>query len=323
MPKDPKAIRTPSFRAKLSQLKGLAPDEKALMQRIGQLLDTFTLAQRQTQNPRQRRRLVKTFVPKPTNVTVLTITGGVQISWDRVDLKELDFYELDYSESAIFEDATTLQIFSPPVSIRASPASGTLFLRVRTVTKRGEVSPYTNTVSLSVAGSSVFSADQDHIEPENRTTVSPKPKLLGASLDNEGDESFFTGIGAHVGPSPLTLDDDDIGFRANTDIRHEITYNLHDSASPFPGIEDRVSLIDEFIDEDKIGGFYNYEPSFYIRFGVLPYSLSDFFTVGTMPFDPANLDVEFLRYRILNNFYFPDFNQAGYVLNAALSTIKF
>lgn len=311
------------MRAKLSQLRGLAPDEKALMQRIGNLLDAFHLSQRQTQNPRQRRRIVKTRIPKPTNVSVLPTTGGVQATWDRVNIRELDFYELDYAESAIFTDATTLQIFSPPVSIRASPASGTLFLRVRTVTKRGEVSPYTNTVSLSVAGSSVFSSDQDHIEPENRTTVSPKPKLLGASLDNEGDENFFTGVGAYAGPSPLTLDDDDIGFRANIDIRHEITYNLHDSSSPFPGIQDKVSLVDEFIDEDRTGGFYNYDPSFYIRFAVMPHSFSDFFTVGTMPFDPANLDVEFLRYRILNNFYFPDFNQAGYIFNAALSTIKF
>jgi len=319
VPKDDRAIRPPSFRAKLSQIKGVAPEEKALLQRIGNLVDVLTFDQRQSQNPRIRRRRPSLKVPKPSNVAITGITGGIQVTWNEVAVSELDFYEVQIAESVTFVNADVFEVVGTSISYRDTPASGTIFLRLRTVTKRGQVSDYTATLSAIVAGSSIFASDQDHIEPENRTSVSPKPTLIGAELSPVDGAEVFVGIGAMLGPSPLTLDDTHQG--GNTNLRHEVTYTLHSPASPFPGLEQRrAPTIGEYIDADA---FYTYSPGFYMRMAVLPNSITDFFVVTEVEEDPSEFDVEFLRYRILNDFYVAGFAQAGYVFNAALSTIKF
>lgn len=321
MPKDSKIIRPPSFRAKLNQIKGLAPEEKALMQRIGALIDTFAINQKQISNPRSRRRTLSSAVPIPQNVNATGITGGVQVTWDEVD-GQIDFYEIQFSESVTFAVAETFQVIGTRMSFRSLPASGTLFVRLRTVTKQGNVSLYTNTLSLTVSGASVFSADFDHIEPENRTTVSPKPTLLGRELNLTGSgEKAFVGVGTYLGPSPLTINDGHPGFSANSNIRNEVTYTVYEDSSPFPGIEQHLApTIGEYIDHD---GFYTYTPQFYSRFAILPNSIADFFEVIDLTADPSELDIEFLRYRIINSFYNPDFNQAGISISASMANIKF
>lgn len=319
MPQDPKSVRTPSFRAKLSSIRGLSGEEKALLQRVGNLIDTFTIAQKQTSNPRGQRRKVKATVPRPTNVQINTITGGVNVTWDEVDIPELDFYEIQFSESATFAENNSFTVLGNRMSFRASPASGSLFVRLRTVTKRGDASLFTNTISLTVSGASIFSTDQDQIDPENRTTVSPKPTLVGTALTSETDNHAFVGIGAYVGPSPLLFSDDD-QLKSNTNIRHEVTYTIHENTEPYPGIEQRLApTIGEFIDVDD---FYTFSPSFYCRFAVMPRNITDFFKDITITQDPSELDIEFLRYRIVETFYEPNFNQAGIVFSASMANIR-
>ena len=319
MPKDIFATRTPSFRAKLNKIQGLDSDEKALLQRIGALLDTFTIAQKQTSNPRQRRRKVETSVPRPQNVTISVITGGIQVSWSKVDVSELDFYEVQVDEDSAFGNPETFPVIQDRISLRTNPITGSIFARVRTVLKNGDVSLYTSTISAVVLDSSIFSCDQDHIEPDNTTTVSPKPTLLGAAFSSEGDNQAFIGTGAYIGPSPLLFSDDD-QLLSNTNIRHEVTLNLHESENPYPGIERLAPTIGEYIDADA---FYTYSPSFYARFACLPGTFTDFFENVEIDSDPSQVDIEFLRYRIINNFYFPNFNQSGIVMNATLSNIRF
>jgi len=319
MPRDPRAIISPSFRAKLSQLKGLGPEEKALFQRIGNLVDVLHFTQRQQANPRGQRRIVASNVPKPDGVAIVGITGGIQISWLPVDVPSLSFYEVEISETSTFAVAETFNVLNTRMSFRSQPASGSVFVRIRSVTKTGQVSNWTATSSSSVGGSTVFSTDQDFIEPENRTTVSPKPTLLGTPTNLSVGNIAFTGIGAYVGPSPLTLDD--TNYDANVQIRNEISYTLYEEAAPYPGIEQFLApTIGEYIDED---GFYTYDESFYMRFATLPGSFSDYFTTASLVLTPSTLDVEFLRYRLIGSFYSPQMNQAGYVLNASLSTLRF
>lgn len=321
MPKDPNGIRSPSFRAKLNQIKGLSPEEHSLFNRIGNLVDTLTYSQRQTANPRGRRRKVTVDVPRPENVVVNTIIGGIQVGWDPVDIPELDFYEVQLSESTSFAEPESFTVVGTSFSFKGDVPSGTLFVRIRTITKRGFASQFTTTISATSVGSSPFSTDQDQIDPENRTTVLPKPLLAGAALEAVSGAKAFVGVGMHVGPSPATMNDNHTGFSGNIQIKNEIAYDLHDPDDPFPSIEQRLAGIpDEFIDVDP---FYNYSDSFYMRFITLTGSVSDFFSVADLETDPATLDVQFLRYRILNNFYFPDFNQVGYVWNASMGIIKF
>lgn len=322
MPKDPFSIRTPSFRAKINQLRGVAPDEKALLVRIANVIDTFTLAQKQSTNPRSRRRKFSSAVPAPTNVTINGIVGGIQVSWDPVSIP-IDFYEVEISNTASFATSETFQIVaSTRMSFRAPSNVDTLFVRVRTVTKKGAVSNFTNTVSVSLLGASIFTPDADQIEPENRTAVSPKPTLLGSAFTTNLGDKLFTGIGAYIGPSPLTLDNDQNGYSANVNIRHEVSYTAFQESDPYPGYEQRLApTIGEYIDVDD---FYTYSPSFYIRFAMLPNTISDFFNeIDLSDISPSTIDVEFLRYRLIGSFYDPNFNQSGITLSATLGAIKF
>lgn len=321
MPKDTFAIRPPSYRAKLNQIRGVSPDEKALLQRIGGLIDVLSFSQRQSSNPRLRRRIPSDAVPVPQNVDVTTITGGITVTWDPVAVGELEFYEVEVAESTTFVDPAIFQVINNSLTYRATPANGVLFIRLRTVTKRGFASEYTPTLSVTVAGSTIFATDQDHIEPENRTTVTPRPTLQGALLSSELGNKAFVGAGAYCGPSPLTFSDAHEGFTSNVNIRNEVTYTAFDEPSPYPGFQQLLApTIGEYIDAD---GFYTYSPQFYTRFITLPNSFADFFDLISLTTDPTTIDVEFLRYRVLNAFYKPFFNQAGYVLSATLSTIRF
>jgi hypothetical protein len=143
-------------------MKGLAPEEKALFQRIGNLVDVLSFSQRQENNPglaRSRKNSPK--IPKPQNATATGVAGGVEFKWDAVDFNVradgLAFYEVQFSESISFVDLDVIESVGTRVIIKTNPASGTLFLRVRTVSKRGLVSDFTTTSSVSTAGE-IFTA---------------------------------------------------------------------------------------------------------------------------------------------------------------------
>lgn len=323
MPKDEKALRPPTARAKLNQIRGVSGEEKALLQRVGNLIDVLTFAQRQNQNPRSTRRQISDEIPGPKNVRVTPSTGGVQIEWDAVNMNELDFYEVQVSETTTFAEFIPFQVVDTGFSYRATPSTGALFIRVRSVSKRGEVSLWSPTVEGNVFGNTIFQADQDHIEPENRTTVLPKPTLVGDIFAIGPGHKAFVGIGAYVGPSPLTFSDDHEGHTSDLLKRHEISYSLFDVATPHPPIDQRFApTIGEYIDRD---GFYTYSPSFYMHMSCMPGSVSDFFPEVDLESDDdiVQLNVEFLRYVPQGGFYDPRYAQTGYVFNATMSNIKF
>lgn len=321
MPRDPFSVRTPSFRAKLAQIKGLSGDEKALFQRVGNLIDVLTITQRQAANPRGQTRKVGDRVPRPQNISAVGVTGGVQVSWDPVDISELQVYEIDIGEAASFANAKRFQSINTTISSRGVPQSGSLFVRVRTVAKNGDTSRWTATVSVAVPGSSIFRADQDSINPENRTTVSPKPTLLGADLDVDLGTKAFVGAGAVIGPSPLTVDNQHSGYELDIDLRHDISADIYESATPFPSIQQRsLPGVLEYIDEDP---FYSFDPSFYMRPTQLPSHLADFFDNVALTLDPSSLDIEYLRYRLVGSFYFPSSPQTGIVQSATMGSIIF
>lgn len=324
-------IRPPSFRAKLSAMKGLSAEEKALFQRIGNLVDVLSYTQRQENNPGAsgtRSRKPDARIPVPQNVTTTGTFGGVEVKWDAVDFRStrgasdgVAFYEVQFSETSTFATFNKIETVGTRVVIKQQTDSNTLFARLRTVSKRGLTSDFTTATGVSTA-EAAFLADQDNISPENRTAVLPHPELLGGALDNDGGGSTFTGIGASVGPSPFTLSDEHSGWSSNVDIRHDITFNLHENSEPFPGLEDqRLETVgQEFLEEST---FYTFSPNFYIRPQILTGSFTDFFQVQIAALDPTQIDVEFLRYRILDSFYFPEHVQTGILWDASMSTLKF
>lgn len=305
---------------------GLAANEKALFQRIGNLVDVLSFAQRQVANPgRGQARKQNKTVPVPQNVTATGIVSGVEVKWDAVDIGELEFYELHYGETSTFSSFKEIQTVGTRVVIKDRISSGSLFIRLRAVSKRGLCSNWTATSNVTT-DISYFNSDQDAIEPENRSAVLPKPELLGSALAaSSGDDYVFVGVGANVGPSPINLDDTgQTDFATNVNVRHDITYVLHENATPYPGLEAcRLETIGDRYLEQEEDTFYTYSPSFYIYPHVLSGSFTDFFDVATVTTDPAQVDVEMLRYQDSLNFYVTHYRQAGFIYNAVMSNIKF
>ena len=318
-------IRPPSYRAKLSQMIGMSPEEKALFQRIGNLIDVLSFGSRQPMNPGKnttRARVIDATVPTPQNLVVTGTFGGIVVEWDAIDFSELAFYEVQFDGSSVFSSPETLQSVDTRVVIKQFVEGDIFFVRVRAVSKRGLVSSYTSTQSISSVSIDFLNADQDYIDPENRTAVIPLPELLGSPLDNADGAFIFTGVGACVGPSPLTISDTSAEFSSNIFIRNDITYCLHENISHFPGLENRYldGLSHDFLEQST---FYSFSPRFYIRPQIYTGSFSDHFDVETILNDPVQIDVDFLRYRIIGIFYNPEHPQTGIVLNASMSTLKF
>lgn len=321
-----KIVRTPSFRAKLGALLGFSAAEKAMLQRIGNLIDNLQHNQRQVGVPgASEARVISTVVPGPENIVATAVIGGFELTWDPVDIPKLEFYEVEYGETATFATSTKIQVIGTRVVVKANVVGGVLFIRLRAVNKDAACSLWSNTSTISTS-ENFFTSDQDDINPENRSTVLPKPELIGGALDNsDSNDTIFTGVGATIGPSPFGLDDTgQIGFATNINIRHDVTYDLHEHHLPYPGIEvQRVETIaNRYLDAD-LDSFYTFSPEFYIYPAVLSGSFTDFFDTATVTTEPAYADVELLRYQDAIAFYVTHYRQAGFIYNAVMSTIKF
>lgn len=322
--RDPnKQIKSPSFRGKLQQVKGLSAAEKALFLRIGNLVDFLSYQSRQESNPKGQARTKSIEIPVPQNVTTTVISSGVIIEWEPVDFSALSFYEVQISTDSVFSEAIAFEVIDKRFTYR-DEIGQTLFFRVRTVSKQGYVSAFSNTASIPFSDDTL-EVDFDHIEPENRTTILPKPTLHGATLNVFPGNQISVGVGAVFSGSPLTISDIHIGFPSTGEKRNEITYDLMERNSPFPSLEQRISgPPDHFFEQS---GFYELTESetggrFYIDTFIYPSSFVDFFATQTLSGTSAETDIEFLRYRITRSFYFPDFSQTGIVPSASFAALK-
>lgn len=317
-------IRSPSFKSKLSQVQGLAVDEKALLVRIGNLLDFLTYSQRQESNPNIRARKKSERVPTPQNLRVIGITGGFIVQWDPVDFKDLSFYQLDIDSRSNFSNPLSFELIDNKFTYKDETDS-TLFIRVRTVSKKGEVSSYSSTATLTIESVSI-ELDSDHVNFENRTTVEPKPTLSTGELSISPGDQMFVGVGGSVIGSPLTMEDRHEGFPNNSLRKNEITYDLLEREDPCTSLGSRImGLPDNFIERSN---FYTLEvpgttgQAFYYNTFIYSGSFVDFFPITELSGDSNSIDVEFLRYRIANDFYHPDYGQTGAILEGTMGVIK-
>ncbi len=91
------AKRRSSIAHRFARIKGLPPEEKALMQRIGNLLDA-AVNNRMSSNPFEKRKnLEDRRLPSPTNILVKTGFKTVKIIWDPIDSSILLRYEVDFT----------------------------------------------------------------------------------------------------------------------------------------------------------------------------------------------------------------------------------
>lgn len=324
MAKDPhKIMRTPSMRAKLNQIKGMEPAEKALVNRIGNLIDFLTYEGRQETNPKTAGRKKSDAIPIPQNVQTTSIAGGFIVTWDPVDFSGLSFYELQIDSRSTFPNPTIFELIDTRFVFKES-VNVTKFVRIRSVSKRGEVSGFSSTSSVSPS-SGVSEVDFDQRSFENRTTVEPKPTLIGSDIGLSAGSLIFAGVGGSFIGSPLTIEDRHRGFPTDNNKKNEITFDLIGSDDPCTSLGNRVvGIPDDFIETSS---FYSLQVSggtqaFYFNTFIYSNSFIDFFPIVELPDESSSIDIEFLRYRISDDFYKPDYAQTGAILDASMAIIK-
>lgn len=316
-------IRSPSFKTKLSSITGVNSEEKALIIRIGNLIDFLTQEQLQESNPNIKSKKFSNLVPVPQNVSTTVLDGGFTIKWDPVDFSGFSFYEVQIDSSTVFPDPRIFEIIDTKFTLKEDIGSS-LYIRIRTVSKRGLVSAFTSTETITVVDSDI-AVDSDQRDFENRTSVLTKPLLQGSELDVITGDSILVGVGGIVAGSPLTQEDRHEGFPNNSNRINEITYDLIEHSNSCNSFQEKiVGIPDDFIEQSD---FYLFEvpgtsgQAFYYSTFIYPSSFIDFFDITDLSTDPSTIDIEFLRYRS-ESFYFPNYPQSGIILSAWNSIFK-
>ncbi len=288
-----KRVRLPSITARMSEIRGVSREEKWLLTRIGNLVDALVENRNIANSGEARGRQLSNKVPKPETVEATVITGGIEVVWSAVNFNEFDKYEVQHDSTSTFANATTIPVFTNRVVIKGF-SSNTVFIRVRTVSRRGQVSEFASPVGGGVTIPTViFDADTDHIDPENRTRIVPQPRLLGKSLSAQTGARALVGVGAAVGPGPISFFDPsgDVGGDGSTgnnaiQFRNQINYALLENSAT---IQTRTAgILSHFYD-----GFYENVNRLYTSASG---SFMDFFSIEALNASPTVLDVRFLDY---------------------------
>lgn len=292
----------------MSNLTGLDGAEKHLLIRIGNLIDAFTVQQRNLNNPGEEGpRVLSNRVPGITNLALTIMGGGVDVTWDAVPFSNFQLYEVEYAANTTFVDSVVLSAPTNKVSIKGIASGESIAVRVRVVDRIGRVGRWTSSETTPIGTLPIFSVDGDAADFENRT-VSFQPELFGGASSGDSLITSVTGVGGAVGPSPITFYDHSDNGR--TGKINQISYGL---------VENETSLVQM--------GVMGLPTLFYERgdtvadangrhYTSFPGSFVDFFEAEEADFDPTIMGVQFLNYTETPH------EQQGIVHNATMGTIK-
>ena len=298
-----KRIRLPSISAKMNAITGVSADEKALLTRIGNLIDSY-IVDREMNQPDGEARTLSPRIATPTDIIATPITGGIEVKWEEVDMKDLKTYEVQYSDTSTYAISVILPTSENRIILKALPAL-TVFIRVRAVSRRGHASLWASPITGGVTYStSPFEVDTDHIDPENRTLLTPQPTLLGASLSVGAGSRLFLGVGGAVGPGPVSFTDTSDG--GSTTLKNQITYSVLANSTKI--LQGALGLPVTFFDN-----FYEVVSREYTTASG---SFIDFFYIEALLADPTTIDVRFLDYLQSPH------EQTGTIDQATMSIVK-
>jgi hypothetical protein len=289
-------------------IQGLNFEEKGALVRIGNLIDAY-VQDRALNTFDGEGRAYSALVPAPSNVVGTAILSGIEVTWDPVDFSGLAIYEVQYSATSTFGEAFTVPTLQNRVVLTNLPET-TLWLRVRTVSKDSEASPWAMVASSVTFGVSPFEVDTDYIDPEIRTHMvdsSLLPQLLGTPLSIGVSSRIFFGVGAAIGPGPTSFIDSSggSGFYSSTN-KHQITYSVQQN-----DVQRQYGTLGMPIDWSD--AFYDIGPREYM---VGTGSFVNFFYVDTFFENPTIIDIKFLEYQQVEH------EQTGTVNNATMAIIK-
>jgi hypothetical protein len=306
-----KRVRLPSISSKMYAIRGLATEEKEVLIRLGNLIDSYVMDREQNNPDGEARTLDGTRIPTPQSIDAIAVTGGIQVTWTPVNMKRLKQYEVQYSSTSTFAESVTIPTFDTRIILKNLPAT-TLWIRVRAVDRRGRVSLWGAPSAGSVTyGDSPFEVDSDYIDPENRTFWLPKPETVGADLAVGVGSRVFFGVGAAIGPGPISFIDNSGQFYSSTN-KHQITYSVleNEVRTQYGTVGLPTGFIDLFYD------------TVFREYMVGTGSFINFFYVDSFTTDPTSIDIRFLDYLFnLNNDSLPH-EQTGTVNNATVAIVK-
>lgn len=127
-------------------------DERALLIRIGTLIDAVIKQDRGLQNVGEdldKRDLSSSRVPTPTG-EFTEIVRGLHVLIDPVDYSGLAFYEVQTDTTEAFADPLTTRSYTSNIVQRGLTVGSTYYARVRAVGKEGETSPWASLGSIVV-----------------------------------------------------------------------------------------------------------------------------------------------------------------------------
>lgn len=158
---------------RFARMRGLPPEEKALMQRIGHLMDA-ALNNRQASNPFEgSQNRTNRLVYPPTNLLVRSGMASVKIIWDATDSDELLRYEVDFTNltTGVSETKTS---FTSEIVYKGT--AGSYVARIKSVGRDGSSSPIKQ-IQFSIDGDVMLIEGAKNNATELGTLVQDNIKL--------------------------------------------------------------------------------------------------------------------------------------------------
>lgn len=205
--------------------------EKALLIRIGTLIDALIQTQRGLSNVGAvTRRKFENRANVAVTGTAANVFGAAQVCITPTDSDNLSHYEIQYDTDSNYSAPTSIDTFGTEVNIKGLTAGTTYSLRVRPVNKIGEVGAWTNLGDVAIA------APPEAIDGDGNAFLSNAESKSFAFPDTDQQLSAVCGtpirfFDAPISGSPLYHPGEfDIDFRsrdADDNLLEEISFPGH------------------------------------------------------------------------------------------------
>ena len=127
----------PSMATYFQSLNGMDKNEKALMVRMGVLIDAIVESERGMSNIGSASKRELDGSQKTTEGEVNNVLRSVQVNLDPTDSKNLSHYEIQTDTDSNFSDPTSYQSFKTDLNIKGLTSDQNYSIRVRSITKDG------------------------------------------------------------------------------------------------------------------------------------------------------------------------------------------
>lgn len=185
----------PSLAKYFSSIRGVPTEERALLQRIGVLIDAIVESERGSSNIGGVRKRALDESMDEVDGTVSDVLRSAQIDMDTVDSKNLSHYEVQLDTDPNFSDPTDYESFGANLNIKGLTPDQNYTVRARQVTKDGLSSAWKELGDILVTALTVIleatergnAAESAPITLESSLEVLSGGAHTGIETDNEQD----------------------------------------------------------------------------------------------------------------------------------------